>query len=77
MVVSVQFKNKNKEFVGNTYDYELVKGEKVPRKGQIIRMMNEHYEYLCYGTRVKVVDVKPKSDTAKMAIRYVEDTLED
>lgn len=77
MVVSVQFKNKKKEFVGKTYDYELVKGEKVPQKGQIIRMMDEQYNYLCYGTRVKVVDVKQVSPSAQMAIRYVEDTLDD
>ena len=76
MVVSVQFKNKNKEFTGRTYDYELCEGEVVPEKGDIIRMLDENYELLCYGTRVKVVDVKD-SDEDLVKIRYMEASMDE
>ena len=77
MVVSVQFKNKNKVFVGDEYDYLLSNEEEVPKKGSIIRMMDTGYNYLYGGTRVKVVGVKKTSPIAKTIIRYVEATLED
>ena len=76
MVVSVQFKNRNKEFVGKTYDYELCEGERVPTKGDIIRMLDENYDLMCYGTRVKVVDVKRSSDRVQTKIRYLEATMD-
>lgn len=77
MVVSVQFKNKDKVFLGKEYDYLLSNEEEVPKKGSIIRMMDTNYNYLCSGTRVKVVGIKKTSSTAKTKIRYVEATLED
>lgn len=76
MVVSVQFKNKNKEFTGRIYDYELCEGEVVPEKGDIIRMLDENYELMCYGTRVKVVDVKDVSDDL-VKIRYMEASMDE
>lgn len=77
MVVSVQFKNKDKVFIGQEYDYLLSNEEEVPKKGSIIRMMDTGYNFLYSGTRVKVVGVKKTSSTAKTKIRYVEATLED
>lgn len=77
MVVSVQFKNKDKVFLGKEYDYLLSNEEEVPKKGSIIRMMDTDYNFLYSGTRVKVVGVKKTSSTAKTTIRYVEATLED
>lgn len=77
MFVSVQFKDKAKNFRGRIYDYELAKDEEVPAVGSIIRMMDENYNYICYGTRVKVTDVKRKSETAKTKIRCLITTLDD
>ena len=77
MYISVQFKNKNKEFVGKHYDYELLPDEKVPAVGSIIRMMDENYNFVCYGTRVMVTSVKMESASAKVAIRCLETTLDD
>ena len=62
MFVTVQFKDRNKVFKGRTYDYLLNREEIVPQVGQIIRLMDNNYNYLCYGTRVKVVGVKETSE---------------
>lgn len=83
MYISVQFKNKNKDFVGKAYDYLLNKEEIPPEKGDIIRMMDDNYNYKFYGTRVKVVDVfndekklnVPKENIA--SIRYVQSSMEE
>lgn len=77
MFISVQFKDKNKVFRGKHYDYEIANGEKVPEVGSIIRMMNESYDFICYGTRVMVTAVKPVSETAKTKIRCLVTTLDD
>lgn len=77
MFISVQFKDKNKNFRGKCYDYELVEGIEVPATGSIIRMLDEDYDFVCYGTRVKVTAVKKESSTAKMKIRYEEASLDD
>lgn len=78
MFITVQFKNKDKVFRGRTYDYLLNKEEDVPEVGQIVRLMDSDYNYLCYGTRVKVVDVKEKSEVKEpMTVRYVTASLED
>lgn len=77
MVVSVQFKNRDKQFVGKTYDYELCEDERVPTKGDIIRMLDENYDLMCYGTRVKVVDVKRSSDRVQTKIRYMEASMDE
>ena len=83
MYISVQFKNKNKDFVGKAYDYLLNKEEIPPKKGDIIRMMDDNYNYKFYGTRVKVVDVfndekklnVPKENIA--SIRYIQSSMEE
>ena len=49
MIVTVQFKNKDKVFSGKTYDYILNKNEEVPKQGSIIRMMDKNYNYICNG----------------------------
>lgn len=83
MYITVQFKNKNKDFVGKLYDYALNKEEIPPKQGDIIRMMDDNYNYKFYGTRVKVVDVfndekklnVPKENIA--SIRYIQSSMEE
>lgn len=78
MFVTVQFKNKDKVFRGKTYDYELSEEEVVPERNSIIRMLDEDYNYICNGTRVKVVDIKDSSISAGATkIRYISTTLDD
>jgi len=77
MYITVQFKNKNKDFVGKLYDYALNKEEIPPKQGDIIRMMDDNYNYLCYGTRVKVVDVVNADKKDLTSIRYIKTTLDD
>lgn len=77
MFVTVQFKDRNKIFKGRTYDYLLNREEAVPQVGQIIRLMDDNYNYLCYGTRVKVVGVKETSEVKEpVSVRYVVASLE-
>ena len=77
MFVTVQFKDRNKVFKGRTYDYLLNREEVVPQVGQVIRLMDDNYNYLCYGTRVKVVGVKETSEVKEpVSIRYVVASLE-
>ena len=77
MFVTVQFKDRNKVFKGRTYDYLLNGEETVPQVGQIIRLMDDNYNYLCYGTRVKVVGVKETSEVKEpVSVRYVVASLE-
>lgn len=83
MYITVQFKDRNKVFKGKTYDYLLNKEEKPPQRGDIIRMLDDNYNYRFYGTRVKVVDVfndekklnVPKENVA--SIRYVQSSMEE
>lgn len=77
MFITVQFKDAKKNFRGRTYDYELCRDEAPPRKDSVIRMMDEDYDYICHGTRVKVVGIKDKSETANVKIRWVEASMED
>ena len=78
MIISVQFKDRNKVFKGKVYDYKLHPEEEIPRRGSIIRMMDEDYNYRCYGTRVKVVDVQKSFEERDLdVIHYIETTLED
>lgn len=77
MYITVQFKDRNKVFKGKTYDYLLNKEEKPPQRGDIIRMMDDNYEYICYGTRVKVVDVVNGNKDNLTSIRYIKTTLDD
>ena len=76
MFIEVQFKNKQLVFGGKTYDYEVV-GE-VPKKGSIIRMLNEdRSKAVANGTRVKVVDVKPTSTSSIQKVSYVKSSLDE
>lgn len=77
MIITVQFKDKNKVFKGRIYDYELVDAE-IPKKNSIIRMMDENYDWLCHATRVKVVDVKSGSSPFPLQkIRFIEASMEE
>lgn len=78
MVISIQFKDSKKIFRGKAYDYKLNKEEKVPKKGSIIRMMDNDYNYIHYGTRVKVVNVREDefTDIDLNEIRYVDSNLD-
>ena len=77
MFVTVQFKDRNKVFKGRTYDYLLNREETVPQVGQIIRLMDDNYNYHCYGTRVKVDGVKETSEVKEpVSVRYVVASLE-
>lgn len=79
MVISVQFKDKNKVFKGRSYDYLLHKEEKVPSYGNIIRMMDENYNYAYNGTRVKVVGVRNETEEDRknlLVVRYIKTTLD-
>ena len=71
MYITVQFKNKNKDFVGKLQE------EIPPKQGDIIRMMDDNYNYLCYGTRVKVIDVVNADKKDLTSIRYIKTTLDD
>lgn len=79
MVISIQFKDKNKVFKGKIYDFKLSKNESVPKKDTIVRLMDsEAKNYLFYGTRVKVTDVKFDSNEDELEeVTYVESSLED
>lgn len=77
MYISVQFKDKDKKFKGRIYDYKVCDDEaEKPQKGDIIRMMDTNYNYIAYGTRVMVVDVKERSATASQEIRFLKTTLD-
>lgn len=78
MVITVQFKDRNKVFKGPAYDYRLHSEETTPRRGSIIRLMDENYEWRHYGTRVKVVDIRwDEKEEGLDVVRYVEANLED
>lgn len=78
-IISVRFKDKNKVFKGKTYDYILFQEEDIPKVGDIIRMLNQDYEYICYGTRVRIEQVRLEEvlNNKYTYIHYVEDSLED
>lgn len=64
MFISVQFKDKNKNFRGRTYDFKLSKNIETPAVGTIIRMYREDGSKCCNATRVRVVGVKENSQIA-------------
>ena len=77
MVISVQFKNRDMEFQGKTYDFELAPNETTPEKGAIIRMTDTEGKKVCNYTRVRVVDIKEKSDKAQGLIRCVASSMDE
>lgn len=78
-IVTIRFKDKNKVFRGKTYDYILFQNEDIPKVGDIIRMLDQNYEYICYGTRVRVEQVRLAEVDINdyISIHYIEDSLED
>ena len=76
-IISVQFKNKNKEFVGRTYDFLLCEDEEVPKTGDIVRLLDPNYELKFYGTRVKLTNVRVTSEPVKYdRVRYLKAALD-
>lgn len=78
MVITVQFKDRNKNFRGRTYDYLLHKEEDIPKNGDIIRIMDENYGYLYHGTRTRVVNVRKETekDMGLKVIRCINISME-
>ena len=78
MVITVQFKDRIRNFRGRTYDYLLHKEEDIPKNGDIIRMMDENYNYLYYGTRTRIVNVRKETERymGLKVIRYINATME-
>ena len=78
MVITVQFKDRNKNFRGKTYDYILHKEETIPKNGEIIRLMDENYNYLYYGMRIRIANVREETekDIGLKVIRYINATME-
>lgn len=77
MVISVQFKNRDMEFGGKTYDFELAPNETTPENGAIIRMTDTEGKKVCNFTRVKVVGIKEKSDKTQGLIRCVASSMDE
>ena len=76
-IISVQFKNKNKEFVGKTYDYLLNKTEDKPCRGDIIRLMDKDCNWIAYGTRVKVTDVVLSTKAPNLQeVTYIQSSMD-
>lgn len=74
-IISVQFKDKDKNFRGKLYDFKVAKAPKV---GSIIRMYDKDFtKPVCNATRVRVVEVKDNSDVETEEIGFIETTLED
>ena len=78
MYLEVQFKDKNLNWHGKTYDFELTKSSKPPKIGSVIRMLSEDgTKAVCNGTRVRVIAVKPQSSRSIETISYVESSLDE
>ena len=76
-IISVQFKNKSKEFIGKTYDYLLEKSEDIPRRGDIVRLMDKDCNWVCHGTRVKVADVLTTENVPNLQeVTYVKSSMD-
>lgn len=77
--ISIRFKDKNKAFKGRTYDYRVLEGEADVKAGDIIRMLDNDCNWVCYGTRVRVESVRPttSADENLLGIRLILTTLDD
>lgn len=78
MYLTVQF-HRGEEFVGKSYDYQLVVGKEPPKVGDVIRMLSDDEKrVICNGTRVKVLAVKAESDCAQpQVISYKMSSMEE
>lgn len=77
MIISIRFKDKNKIFRGKVYDFNLVKGAKVPKQNDIVRMVDENGDYCFYGTRVRVENVRNGYDNQLDYVDTIESDLND
>lgn len=80
MYISVQFKDKAKNFKGRNYDFLLSSAVSPPSVGSIIRMYKaDGGEKVCNATRVRVNRVMENSATADRGcpIKYEIANLED
>lgn len=80
MKISIRFKDKNKVFRGRTYDYLLAKDEEVPKVGDIIRLLDNDYNYLHYGTRTRVENVSAAKEEDKgllTKVRLIQSSLDE
>jgi hypothetical protein len=78
-VISVQFKDKNKVFRGRNYDYILNREEEIPEKGAIVRLLDDDYNYVVHGTRLKINDIQEKdvNEEEYVSVRYIRASLDD
>jgi hypothetical protein len=78
-VISVQFKDKNKVFRGRNYDYILNREEEIPEKGTIVRLLDDDYNYVVHGTRLKINDIQEKdvNEEEYVSVRYIRASLDD
>lgn len=78
MYLTVQF-HRGAEFVGKSYDYQLVVGKEPPKVGDVIRMLSDDEKRaICNGTRVKVLAVKEESDCAQpQVISYARASMDE
>lgn len=78
MYLTVQF-HRGEEFVGKSYDYQLVIGKEPPKVGDVIRMLSDDEKRaICNGTRVKVLAVKEESECAQpQVISYARASMDE
>lgn len=78
MVISIRFKDKNKVFRGKVYDFLLHEEEEIPKEGDIVRLLDESFDYRFYGTRVRVEAVRKrrKEDLNLEVVRYIKKDLD-
>ena len=77
MIISIRFKDKNKVFRGKIYDFNLVKGARVPKQNDIVRMVDENGDYRFYGTRVRVENILNGYDNHLDYVDTIESDLND
>jgi len=78
MVISIRFKDKNKVFQGKVYDFLLHEEEEIPKEGDIVRLLDESFDYRFHGTRVRVEAVRKrkKEDLNLEVVRYIKKDLD-
>lgn len=77
MIVSIKFKNKNKVFCGKTYDFNLIKGTNIPKRNDIVRMIDRNGNFCFYGTRVRVEKVCKGYNEKLESIETIKSNLND
>lgn len=78
MYITVQFRNREDQFAGKTYDFELCAGTPAPPVGSIIRMIDKDEKPVCNRTRVKVIDAKKESSYPQpQTVKYQMSSMEE